>query len=946
MTWLRRIAPFLWTALLALLPIRAVVAADEGDFSWMRMPLPQGDWQITQGDEDSCRSTHCSGANPVEVNRKAFDLSAAGIEGQPVLTPAAGTLIAKGWEPWGGGNFAIIEHATPSGGKVQSLYFHLQSPVDLELGAKLPRAGIVFAHVGHTGSLDPTNQYGPHLHFSLVQGCTYGTIHVGCQGVKVRKLDGQTNVWVYREPVTVVHSSNLPIPPEELLGGWWLGPTPSDGAIVHPGDTVNMVAHAFDDSGAGLDAVNFTASVGAGAWETRCRFEFTSGVSSVDLLCPIAMPAGPTLSVSFDVYSRSNHSKLAPQGMRRFCGGGRCSPITVDETRTGGSGSGGGAGDVGFCISGFVTGPAGPTQPKAGVAVTAEFGSPTSTDGNGAYRLCGFTAGTYHVTPSLAGSLMLPPVKAVVVGPDAAQVNFVAAPDNGGGGDGGCIAGFVTGPAGAPDPRPGASIRFSDGRTASTGTDGRYQLCQFGGGAYTVTPSLSGFDINPASKSATSGDLAVNFLATRSTPPYCVRGFVTGPAGPPAPVGGVTIVLGDGRTTLTAGNGSYSFCGLVGDTSVRANDSRYVFNPPVRSIVAGPPDREQENFTATPPPPTFCISGYVTGSQGVVNPIPGAAVSVSGPDSAVKATGADGRYEACGLHEGNYGLAASKGAELTCGPNPRNVFLSGANQEQQNFVCNGAPKCQSPAYPISPGDSAYVPPGQAVTLQWPATGPGCRYTVLLFDGCGSHTFAALQNASLVVDPRPTGTRCGWQVQGTDENGQLNAPLAQWYFTWGTAPPSSTAPPNPTTPPAIATTPPPVPTTPAAVPTTPPPTTFVPHVETYSIPPEHSTTETYITFGAYFDLNTQDPKWAGRPVHIHIHIHTGAGQPAAARIFIQAQGLTLIEFPLNDKAPDQWTDVDVDALAGSHRYELEVHGHPGWSSDLNVWEGQMVVSNQQ
>ena len=120
---------------------------------------------------------------------------------------------------------------------------------------------------------------------------------------------------------------------------------------------------------------------------------------------------------------------------------------------------------------------------------------------------------------------------------------------------------------------------------------------------------------------------------------------------------------------------------------------------------------------------------------------------------------------------------------------------------------------------------------------------------------------------------------------------------------------------------------------------------MPRVETYPIKDAYTESQIYITFGAYFDLDTNAPKWAGRPVRIRIRMHTGAGQPGAARLFIQDQGPVVVEFPLNDKAPDQWTEIDTWALPGAHRYELEVHGHVGWSPNLHVWEGEMTVSNQ-
>ena len=65
------------------------------DSGW-KLPLPAGSWRITQGDKDSCVSSHC--APTWVVNEYALDIVSASETsiktlGAPVLAPAAGTVV-------------------------------------------------------------------------------------------------------------------------------------------------------------------------------------------------------------------------------------------------------------------------------------------------------------------------------------------------------------------------------------------------------------------------------------------------------------------------------------------------------------------------------------------------------------------------------------------------------------------------------------------------------------------------------------------------------------------------------------------------------------------------------------------------------------------------------------------------------------------------------------
>jgi len=171
-----------------------VLAAPRRTVSDWKMPLPAGDYEVAQGDQDSCYDTHCK--DYVYGNQNtycAIDLWVSHIAGMPVLAPADGTVIDVGYQAVGGGNYVYILH---DDGFV-SHYEHLQK-VYVERNARL-KQGQPFARVGATGSSD-RRAWQEHLHF---------TVKTGRNGacVKLSSLDGNTD---FKTNVTV-KSSNVQV---------------------------------------------------------------------------------------------------------------------------------------------------------------------------------------------------------------------------------------------------------------------------------------------------------------------------------------------------------------------------------------------------------------------------------------------------------------------------------------------------------------------------------------------------------------------------------------------------------------------------------------------------------------------------------------------------------------------------------------------------------------
>jgi hypothetical protein len=149
--------------------------------SGWKLPLPAGNWLITQGDRDSCVSSHC--APTWVVDEYAIDLVSASEKtiktlGASVLAPADGTVIDEFWDGYGGGNVLKIEHG--KGGPV-TLYMHL-SEYGVAKNAVVKQGNLV-AKIGNSGT-----STGAHLHVMVLKGSTGTKI-----GLKISSWDGNSN---------------------------------------------------------------------------------------------------------------------------------------------------------------------------------------------------------------------------------------------------------------------------------------------------------------------------------------------------------------------------------------------------------------------------------------------------------------------------------------------------------------------------------------------------------------------------------------------------------------------------------------------------------------------------------------------------------------------------------------------------------------------------------
>lgn len=143
----------------------------------------------------------------------------------------------------------------------------------------------------------------------------------------------------------------------------------------------------------------------------------------------------------------------------------------------------------GQAISGSVTS-GGSAVPGATITLTGAASLSTTTDGSGTYSFSGLANGTYTITPSRDGYTFSPSnISIIVNGADLAGQDFTATFV------GYSVSGTVTN-AGA-----GITVKLSGAESQTTKTDenGNYEFTELSNGAYTVTPSKTGYAFIPKS---------------------------------------------------------------------------------------------------------------------------------------------------------------------------------------------------------------------------------------------------------------------------------------------------------------------------------------------------------------------------------------------------------------------------------------------------------------
>jgi inhibitor of cysteine peptidase len=249
---------------------------------------------------------------------------------------------------------------------------------------------------------------------------------------------------------------------------------------------------------------------------------------------------------------------------------------------------------VTYSISGTVTSGG---SALAGVTVSlsgASTGSAT-TAADGSYRFTGLLNGNYTVTPALNGYSFIPSsISATVSNADVAGGNFTGTVVS----TTYSISGTITS---GGTPLAGAIVVLSGAaaNAAMTDTGGNYSFTGLSNGNYTVTATLAGWDLTPASHSVTVG--SGNSTGNNFTAVYRISGTITaGGTAVPGATGTLSGAAAASTTTDAAGN--YSLTGLTNGTyTVTPSLAGYTFTPANRSMTVSDADASGNDFTAAYP---------------------------------------------------------------------------------------------------------------------------------------------------------------------------------------------------------------------------------------------------------------------------------------------------------------------------------------------------------
>jgi hypothetical protein len=234
---------------------------------------------------------------------------------------------------------------------------------------------------------------------------------------------------------------------------------------------------------------------------------------------------------------------------------------------------------------------------------------------SGAYSFTNLPAGTYTLTPSMAGATFTPASTTVTISGNQ-TVNFTSS-----------TATFtISGSAGTG----GATLTLSgkSGATATAGSTGSYSFPGLAAGTYTVTPSKSGFTFSPASTTLTiSANQTVSFTAKAGlTQTYTISG-IAGTAGAT-----VTLTGSSGLITTASAAGAYSFAGLSNGTyTVTPTEPNFTFTPASATLVINGANASANFSAVDPPTPTGTPLSLVQFTQDQIASGKSVSVTFNGP---------------------------------------------------------------------------------------------------------------------------------------------------------------------------------------------------------------------------------------------------------------------------------------------------------------------------
>jgi hypothetical protein len=216
----------------------------------------------------------------------------------------------------------------------------------------------------------------------------------------------------------------------------------------------------------------------------------------------------------------------------------------------------------------------------------------------------------------------------------------------------------------------------------TTNSAGYYSFSGAPDGAYTVTPSKSGYTFAPVNRSITvsSGNQnGLNFIAMSGR---TVTGRIMHSDG--TAIAGATVTrTGAGASPVTSNSaGYYTFINVPdGNTIVTPSKSGYIFTPSSKVVAVSGADVSGQNFIGAT---GYSVSGRIATSSGTA--IAGTSVQIDG--GITVQTNSAGYYTFTGIVDGSHTVVPSK-AGYTFSPVQRSITVSGANLSGQNFTGTG-----------------------------------------------------------------------------------------------------------------------------------------------------------------------------------------------------------------------------------------------------------------
>jgi len=257
-----------------------------------------------------------------------------------------------------------------------------------------------------------------------------------------------------------------------------------------------------------------------------------------------------------------------------------------------------------YTLSGYVR--TNNLTPLAGVSVqigtsAGPTGSPRTTDANGYYIATGVPAGSYLLTPSLAGWSFSPAVQGVAVTNAGRAANFIGTRTaasytiNGRVSDGTGMAMPGVSMALTPATRGVATPLLTNGA-------GYFTFSNVPNDTYTITPTKAGTAFTPENRSVTvSGGIVAgqNFIGTTG---YLLSGRVQTSRG--IGIAGASVQLDGGVTVISNGAGYYTFRDVADGThNLVATLTGYSFTPSPKTVTVAGGNLSGQNITGVPTGP-------------------------------------------------------------------------------------------------------------------------------------------------------------------------------------------------------------------------------------------------------------------------------------------------------------------------------------------------------